>query len=795
MNPDNLKTLADQLTASGLLPEMPLVDDSEARQPHVHAALVVNLSEVADVARARHATSLDVYADTLVIPPHAVVGITGELLRMTIVARQVVAGAHSRIVVNHAEHKDEDHHALRMICADIQGDVAIYSDRPGDNALYDLSVLRQTHDVPTFITMGWRDGKRVSRPTPVPVGLLAKGQPLHALLAASFQFCAGAIATMDGDRERLALVHEVLGWIKGWAGLQDDVAQLARLADRLKAVLPAYVDDQLVIPVPGKPARAYLELAKSRMELAKAIELDGKFLDQAGSFRDVARDFAQANIQRDSHDIAMVCREIEELQERHEVLNASLEHAVRMVEEQRFDAEIKKIELDGQIALDRVDKIVKASFDLAIGVISLGVSIAAICVGVPPDPTALVAKERKGVEGLFEAVKKTQNLGSHLQNLKALYALPFTFLWKSDSRMKKNFVDLAKAGLQIKAAAGTLLGGSGGLKDTAAIEETLNASLRVLAQQPGPLEAKAAWDALEAEAINQLDKVINDSNTAGNIKSAATAYKTAVQKMAIQGRLMAEHKASIQANNREIAARALQRCSQIRKQQELESLQDRIADRQSLDAHIRREIRLRFESASRSFFAASFGFRRAQYYESYMIANSTPMIVDQAARMANIYNTMVTDHSDATNQLDRRRISFDRPILRQDRQLLEELVAGRPVILSIDPREMALDSYSGIRVSDMQVWLDHDEPVDARIVIELVSGTSFRDPGHDGGHVFSGSPVRIPFEYQGDKVMLHKSLTGVQPTPFTDWMVKLTPHENITLPQSLRIELRGSALQ
>ena len=186
--------------------------------------------------------------------------------------------------------------------------------------------------------------------------------------------------------------------------------------------------------------------------------------------------------------------------------------------------------------------------------------MAALCVGVPPDPKALTETGQKGVLGLKDLYGQAKTLGGSIDGpLKALKALGQSFAiplqWaRHNSSTLKNLVDPAKGALN--AVLPVIRGPLGGL-DVEGISRELGDTMRALALMPDANEAKAAWTVLENDAVNRLDLVLATEGTEAAVRNAANTLKTQVQKVAVYGRLLAEQSASKNAIARELATLCL----------------------------------------------------------------------------------------------------------------------------------------------------------------------------------------------------------------------------------------------
>ncbi|MGA0614237.1 hypothetical protein ACO2Q4_05705 [Paracoccus sp. KR1-242] len=785
----------------GQIPAQPLVDISAGPgRVEVLAALVVDLPQAIAKAQEAKARSLDIYADTLQVPGKSVTRIQAPLLHVTIIARRIVVDDTGQIYLDHSG--DNPLAALRVLTAELACPLAIASARAGKHPNYDLQKLSEKQDVPKFTNFVWRDTGPAIGETNVPPGLLARGEALHSTLAATFHLVAGLLATGDEDPEVLTLCHSMLRWIASWSGLQSDLAQIARLADTLRAIMPSYTAGKLVRPIPPLTAATYLSLARARKDLAKAIELDAHFLDQSNDTGQIAKLFVKANLGRDDAESKLIVNSMEALQAEIDSIQEALERAARALKERQLEQELDEIYLERAQAHDQIDKIVDASFQLAIGLVTLGVSIAAICMGVPADPTASAKKDIQGVQGLFDAMKNTRQVlpggtsaPNELKNILRLYALPFTFAFNNIKDHKDSIKALAESAVQIKKAASAILKSGKPGDEQADFASELGEATRRLASSPSPLEARAAWDSLEATAVNALDVVINDPDTAGSIKKAAVDYKTAIQKVAIYGRLMAEQQARKDAALRALGAMTLQKLAQAEKTAAYARLATELTDREALAARIRSEIDVRQDEAARSFFCACYGLRGAQYYETYTPPATLPALPHRAADLEAIYSDFTGD-VEATSGLRGKAMDFTRDIIINDPEVLKDFANGRLVSIRVQPDHPDLSKLKRLRLTGLEVWAETRPELSDMVGIDIISSTTFDDRGPADRPQFTGESRRISFEYQGNQPRL--SWTGaadsVLPTPFAEWSVTLYRPNSIPVPEALRLRLVGKAL-
>jgi hypothetical protein len=804
MTPSELAKQIRALSAAQSLPPLPLTTTDIAGAGHVtafvHADLIVDLADILAKARSAGVATLDIYADTVTLPDGFDASIDQAPTRLSIVARRIVVAGAAGITLKHDG--GETVQAARLQVMHIEGTLRVSSLTGGTRTDYDTATIETQHATPAFVVFGTSEQGITTRTAPVPVGLLALGRPLHQTLAAAFALAAGVLGGSDTDSSRLAFCRDVFGWITTWSGLQSDLAQIAGLAESVRALVPQPAGGQIVQPIPPRTASAYLDLAVSRKELAKTIELDAKFLDLTESVSTIASRFAAANIARDQTDLRLLDEQKDDVLTRRKAIGEAMERTAGALLDQQFDQEIAQIQLDLAIQQDKIDKIVSASFEIAVGVISFGGSIAAVCMGVPADPSASAKKDINGVQGLVDAFQKSTKRGqasaaaAFVKTLGRLYALPFTFLWDNLKDHKESIAALGKASVTIAGAAKTIWASMPSKGQADAIADQVGDAIRSIAQKPTALEARAAWDGLEAETVNQLDAIINDAATVGDVKRATATYKTSVQKIAIYGRLMADQQAQADAADRELATLVLQRCAQLDRQAKLEALANDITDRATLADHIRSEIALRVGEAGRSFFEASYGYRRAQIYETYLYpTHYTPSVAATSIMMETICNAMTTDHGDAVATYDAKHVGLHRRLRFDSPSIMASLSKGETVLIPIDLDRDEFDGYWRLRVSQVQARLETKDPFTASIGIELIGSGMYLDRAGTQEIHLAGSGIRLPFEYSPGLVEVEKTLTGVQPTPFATWAVRVYKPSAPPTVTALTIEITATTFQ
>ncbi|WP_213955182.1 MULTISPECIES: hypothetical protein [unclassified Variovorax] len=797
MNSSDIVALANKLDAAGLLLPAPTpLDGSDLGTDRIHQSLVVNLAQV--IAESGNARSVDIYTDTLVVSDGMRVQIGNTPQRLSIIARRIVVEGSGTGHILLAHDGAGPIGAVRILTGSVVGDFRVVSVRNKKHEPYDLERLKENSERPCYTVFHWRDDASAISRSEVPAGLLRLGRPLYRSLATSFDLCAGALGAPSN--ERVAMVQAMLGWVARFAGLHADLAPIGRISEAVRALLPVAQGDDLVHPIPPRTADSYRQLAWSRKELARATGLDIKFLDLTGTIGDIAHQFVSAGIGRDRQEAKLIEGQVIELALRRKTIAAAMERVARDIADQKFEANLQSIRLGLALELDKIDKIVKASFEVVGALINLATSLGAIAMGVPPLPGGGSHGDIKGVTGLIDAVKNTKYGGmfaggglDHLMTVINLFALPVTFAWENGADHANSIKKLLDATSAIQKAGTAILNNLTSPDLAAEMSSLVGEAIRAIAGKPHPIEAKAAWDAIEVDVVNGLQLII-DGEFSDAVKQAAIKYKTLMEKVCIQGRVLSEYQAAGDAVDRAQGTLVLQRLAQIGKQAELEKLQATLTERTVLAETIKAEITLRQQAAAREFFEACYGFQRATFFETYTPTTFVvPEVLSDPALMEARCAAMETDHADATRLIGIKQVDFDREIFIDDPELMARLERGT-VTFPLSPNHPLLATLSHVRLTSVQARLETTPALTGHVALILYSGESCQDRIDSTRNArFFGWFQPFPFEYRGDKVELSRELKHVLLPPFSDWTIGISQPLSPPKIVGLRVRLIGQA--
>lgn len=801
MNLSKLQLLTTRLEEAGQFPKRPFkapnASDSLKSQQFEHADFFVDLKLVLDKAIALGASGFDIVADTVTIKGGSTINITGSVQLVTIIARRVVIEGEGGAVII-LDHMDVNSiRSVNIIAAEIATGIAVVS-QSATRQTYDLShVKAPSNQTPKLFRFGWRDGKMREGDTAVPVGYLGWDQPLYKVLNATYALAAGMLGQQEVSAETLRLANNLLRWILSWSGLHADIGSLTRKASSILQLMPTaqeQADGQFMInyAMPSLTSEACLSLVKSRLDLAKQIELNAALANQAQSVRDIARRFAASLSQSHQIDAKALDDEIKTCDADLQSAQMALDRSSRLLEQQGVDQEIAKIQVNTANEINKIDRIAKASIDLAIAFAGFGLSIVAIATGTPGDPGASTKKGRDGVTGLFEAIKTAAAPTVYLPrwvDVLAVYLIPVTFAVQHASGHSEDLKKLATTGVAMKDAIQKINSSDGTKAQFDEIASIVGQAVQALSAKPGVAEALAAWDAIAIETTNQLDIIINDAGTSAEVKKATTDYKSSIQKMSIYGRLILEIQGRRDALTRHLGTLLLRRISAIEKADEIAKTFAVAPDEATLKQHIEAETAYHMDEARQAFFEACFGFRQAFFYETYEYPKAIPAFCETAEDMNQVYAAMETDSKSPRRPVRK----FDRTFVVDAPQTLAQLQKGQAVPIEIPTNLPVFQGYSRVRLERMEMRLRSESKIVGLVGIRMDSQSLFTDLHSSGPIRIEGRPFDVKFEYDEQKVQLSNDFGPIAPPLFCTWTMQIYAPKQLPPISAVEVTLKGQS--
>ncbi|WP_340108656.1 hypothetical protein [Pikeienuella sp. HZG-20] len=799
----DLGLLIQQFEHDKLVPPSPLVKTTglpEGSALMTMADLEIDLAKALDEAENGNFDELDIFADTVNFPAKFNRRLDRSVRRVTIVSRRMAANGPAILRMSH-EGADTGS-VIRIVAAEIDADINLFGGPRGKDA-YDLSQAVETDGPPSFVYFGWRDGAMAVRSVRVPPGLLTHGAPLHLVLSTQFDLAAAILGAPLPGADELRLCHDTLGWINRWSGVDTEFGELTRSAEALRSLIPAPTDSGVMRPMPVLGADRYIDLAEAHSRAMSTMEDTLRSIDSEVDISTMVGSLVTAFADRDTIDLDTLLARRDDLEKRLADQIDALDAASRTIAKDQFDAELASLQLELQNNLATIKRSVKLAFDIAFAIVAIAGSAAALCVGVPPNPAALTDQGVKGVQGVGDMFTEAKQLGASITDVKsALTALLKYFVipinWaRHNSDVLSKFADPAKSVLH--SALPVLNNPARGLERMSAEKMArtvaeLGDAMRGLSDYPQAEETKAAWTILETEMVNMLGLVINDPDSESEIKTAANNYKTAVQKVCVHGRLLAEQMAAKISIARQLAALKLEWIAIVSKRQRLETLTRTIGDATEMRKQLRSEALLRAEGAARGFFVATYGARAAQIYETSRPLKSRVVKARATAAMATALADFKTEYQSALAVSARERGAFERELVIDDKALMESLSAGNPILFDLDSENADFAAFNRVRLSRVEAWAGLVQPTPQRIAVRIVSGRTFRDRGKSGIETIFSDPLSLRFEHQDNRINFVQTLTEALPTPFTRWVIELLEPSPLPGPvHDLRLVFKGWA--
>lgn len=760
---------------------------------------VVDLEQAYSQASRQKAKTLQVFADTVRVPEQFVHALGDGLRMLSMVARSVqVQGTRASVQLKY-DKGNSIQPVVRILADEIEGEFLIYmSGQPASRK--QLAAAPRTEPL-RFTSYTCNEQGLVKTHGKLPLAMLDLSTPLYQVLTASFDVAAGAMRNNTAAPEQDQLAGSLLKWLVRWAAYPSP--HLARLFEDAQALsrLVTVTDEnsQVIYNIPPRSSEDYLALASSQMAVAEKYELDENFKDVKDTIKDVVGRVVKAWIARDSADLSALDKEIDQAKELTAAAKQAVQKAAKQLEDQKFETTLQGITLEGALAQQRIIRIVKASFEIFLGLVQLGASVAAV--------GAAGAGALKNINP-FDLLKDANPLGGERAPLSqrlgmtiaVLYALPLSLISEYRSMNaddKEQFgKDVSSGGaavLKLYGAAFTLLKIDKPLEVVAEIGELVSQAAGV----PDTIESKAVWEGFSVEAVNELEKLSRDPDAMADVVNALVAYKTAIQKFAIYGRLYSEQQALLAQRIRELGTLQIRKAAAEQKQAALTALRDDLSDRDRAVELLSRVRRARTYELRQTFFAALAKFRAAYFYENLDWPAKMPMLVvpTDAGEMKEILSDITSAQKDTSLQTlgDITKVKEIRKSEHAD--FFADLQSHQEAKFQIRLDDELLEGHYLVRLNRVRVRL-----IGAGqdlITAELLSDTGFRDRRSSiQTFSFSGDPVFIAFQYKGDKVEYESLIDGgVRPTPFTTWTLSVKGKgldlENVT---QVNVEMIGKSV-
>jgi len=446
---------------------------------------------------------------------------------------------------------------------------------------------------------------------------------------------------------------------------------------------------------------------------------------------------------RDGIDLAELDTRIEDARTRLKKAVEAVARAGKEMEDQKFANEFSESNLQLQLKLDTIDKLVSAAFELTTAVAQIGIGIAIFA--ATGTPASLAAANPADLVKKVAAWPDAGKLEKTFGMLKAMYGGWIPHMIKSIAALDKDARDalvnsfkIAFEGMQKFYQGAKALGEAGILNP-----EQIGALVNTATNSMDPVETKAAWDVFLVDATTRFVG-IEKGKYATAVHKAAADYRAGLQKLVIYGRLLADQQANMAQCVREVGTLVLRKESITKKRAELASLEQNLGDQAAAKKALEAEN------------------------------NDRATIPANSTQMDDLYLAM-----------DKEKITPAKEwVLRGDLKetlefnevsILKNLRDHGSAKIEIDLENSKLKHYDLVRIAKMEVRLEGVTPsVRDDISLTLASERSLMDRSQDKSVSFDGEPVVLKFTYGAKwNPKYEENFTEVQPTPFSIWTLRI----------------------
>lgn len=602
--------------------------------------------------------------------------------------------------------------------------------------------------------------------------------PLSLNLTSVFQ----AAVLLSPDRPEVSLAQ--LGWVSALAGSNAATFELGAQARTELGILA--MSAQGLVAVPPLDFSVYAEAAHDRVTILRTQQANHDAWLRLGLTDEnfLAQTTLTLGLQRNEAELA------EALEDRaraalSDAQAAKAQAGVQLAALHRALSAAKDA-FEAGIRSWRDDQTTQAALGLATGILTLGVEIGKLSIGVVGPELAPAPSGGGAAPTAADANKKTlDGIGQTLGSLGAIGA----------------------AGGQIYASAEALVATeaqASALQDLA--DETLNAVSAAGARTLGPgtltgLDAVTGGSQVWERLLIAMNQVFDSQKTTLQQISGSDGFIVAFRQLVVGAEAYGKARLAEAQARGALAVSMLQTRTAERGVALAETTVEDMQARADLVDAIRQRVFGRLLDAKRSVYIALQQFRDAiAYYTDWQKVPSLPLISADtdsylaAATAAANADLIFMDPAFAPSELERLRVRVPPTSIRRTEDGL---------IFQIEADDPQFTSIRRIRIDRIAVTLldAGDEVVPARTAALATSGT-YRAVGVDGATaVFTGNPHMRAIVYGSDgstavagAVYGHLRDKLFKPTPFTTWTVRISPAAAASCVDHLELVLSGEAI-
>jgi hypothetical protein len=715
--------------------------------------LVVSLDTVIQAVESAPSPPLVAYVFADVVTLSATRNWALPPMALFIVARRVVATSGTFLQL---DYRTNPNSTIVVFANEIEGPLSVHavtSTNPRVPAIFDLT---QFDSIGVQISLS--GDQAVQTPVPaLPPELLAVGSSLWMSLSTSFEFAAILIESQPD------IARAILAWLQAACAPSALVADVSLQSAALLAQLTVTASD--VHFVPYLSPSVYESTAAAFGDAAKQYESQYQFF----SAQNAAKDQWIAAAQNMEKYFALTADFNRELIAQ---AQANLEGASDAVHEATLRYQLTQLTIDplrakfeAGIEKWKDDETLAAVFQILVAIVTFGAAIAEIAVG---DPAAAGAADGAAASAGVAAA------------------------------------NAAKAGGEAAKVAGTmseLAGAMDGLKKAAkalaatyeVIQKIVEASSAVQSSNgysdpiPGvdDISTQAEWDIFRMKVDRMMQFPVDQG-----IDGAAD-YREALDELTIYAKALAATQASLVRTAQELARLQLQARVSAGMTQTIDDSIARMQQSEKPDQLAMHLFFARGMAVRRWLFIAIRNYTWSYRYWALRPSSVTPSITASASDLVDDLAEMQRDYADALEAFQAPPQSFGTEnggleVEITDPRVLADLRTKGETQFVVDTSRPEFAAFDRVRLSRLRVWL---YGANGGAYVQIRTSGVYDDRLAGTGFKFTAAPLERFFQYQGAPGDASGIVGGgvvddedrfayFQPTPFTNWQLRVPPSLN-----------------
>jgi hypothetical protein len=735
--------------------------------------LLVSLDTVIEAVEKAPTPPLFVYvfADVVTLP--ATRNWALPPLALFIVARRVVATSGTCLQL---DYRTSSEATLVLYANEIEGPLSVHAFTGMSPTMPEIFDLTQFDSLGVQIRL--TDGSPAQTAlSALPDEILGVGDPLWMSLSTNFQF-ASMFVEPHPDAARA-----MLAWIQAACApspaLTDFCAQSAALQAQMT------VSASGVHFVPYLSPAVYRDTAAAFGKAAKDYETEYQYFSAQASTKEQwiasARNMQQYFVLTDDFNREMIAQGESNLKGASDAVDAA---RLRFKLTQLTIAPLQA-RFQAGIEIWKNDQVLHAVFDICVAIVSFGAAMGAMAAG---DEAAAggAAKSAANAANAAKDAAKAGGEAAKVAGTASQLASAMKALQKIGKALSGTFTFIQK----ILAASASLQSGGDLGKPIPAVDD---------------ISAQAEWDVFRLRVDETLQFAV-DKGIEG-----ATPYRQALDELSIYGKALAATQASYIRTAQELARLRLQARVSSGMTKAIADSITRMQAGEKPDRVMMHMLYVRGLNMKRWLFIAVRNYTWSYRYWALRTSAVHPSIIAPASKLIDDLATMQRDYGDALQ-------SFQPPpqqigaeeggivVEISDPAVLDALRTHGEAQFAVHADRPEFAGFDRVRVSRVRVWLDG---ASGPTYIQIRTNGVYRDRLGTDAFTFTAAPLARFFQYHGrprdagaidgDGVVADEErFAYFQPTPFTEWHLRLPPALNANLDLSgltkVAMTFTGSAI-